>query len=75
MGLVLTGKRAMGGDGAVVPAGNSIVGDLLAVDLRDHHVGTGDSQRLILQMAEVAVAKELFERILERIWALAPDVG
>ena len=32
-----------------------------------HHV-----RQIIFQMAEVAVPKELFEQLLERIWALAP---
>ena len=30
---------------------------------------------IIFQMAEVAVCKELFEQILERIWALVPGAG
>jgi len=29
------------------------------------------ARQVIFQMAEVAVSKELFEQILERIWALA----
>ena len=33
------------------------------------------ARQVIFQMAEVAVSKELFEQILERIWALAPGAG
>ena len=33
------------------------------------------ARQVIFQMAEVAVSKELFEQILERIWALAPAPG
>ena len=33
------------------------------------------TRQVIFQMAEVAISKELFEQILERIWALAPGVG
>jgi len=33
------------------------------------------ARHLIFQMAEVAVPKELFQQILERIWALAPSAG
>ena len=33
------------------------------------------ARQLIFQMAEVAISKELFEQILERIWALAPGAG
>ncbi len=30
---------------------------------------------IIFQMAEVAVPRELFAQILQRIWALVPDAG
>ena len=33
------------------------------------------ARQVIFQMAEVAVSKQLFEQILERIWALAPGAG
>ena len=33
------------------------------------------ARQVIFQMAGVAVSKELFEQILERIWALAPGAG
>ncbi len=33
------------------------------------------ARQVIFQMAEVAISKELFEQILERIWALAPGAG
>ncbi len=33
------------------------------------------ARQVVFQMAEVAVSKELFEQILERIWALAPGAG
>ena len=32
-------------------------------------------RQLVFQMAEVAVPKELFAQILQRIWALAPAPG
>jgi len=32
-------------------------------------------RQVIFQMAKVAVSRELFEQILERIWALAPGAG
>ena len=33
------------------------------------------ARQVIFQMAEVAVSKQLFEQILQRIWALAPSAG
>ena len=33
------------------------------------------ARQVVFQMAEVAVPKELFDQILERIWALAPGAG
>ncbi len=33
------------------------------------------ARQVIFQIAEVAVSKELFVQILERIWALAPGAG
>jgi len=33
------------------------------------------ARQVIFQMAQVAVSKQLFEQILERIWALAPGAG
>ncbi len=36
---------------------------------------TRHARQVIFQMAQVAVSKELFEQILEGIWALAPGAG
>jgi len=33
------------------------------------------ARQVIFQMVEVAVSKQLFEQILERIWALGPGAG